>query len=162
MHLLFILRSLALLLLANGTPVVAKKIFGRRLSQPLDAGVKLADGRPLLGPAKTVRGIVLSLLVTASGAPLLGVAVSLGALFAGAAMAGDLLSSFTKRRLDFRSSSRVLGLDQVPESLLPLLACRSALGLTDVDVALAVGAFFLGEIALSRLLFWAHMRDEPY
>ncbi|HZB93198.1 MAG TPA: hypothetical protein VE397_17260 [Stellaceae bacterium] len=162
MHSLIVLRSLALLLLANGTPVAAKKILGRRLAQPLDAGVKLPDGRPLLGPSKTVRGVVLSLLVTAAGAPLLGVAPSLGALFAGAAMAGDLLSSFAKRRLDFRPSSRALGLDQVPESLLPLLACRSALGLTDVDVALAVSVFFLGEIALSRLLYWVHLRDEPY
>ena len=77
-------------------------------------------------------------------------------------MAGDLFSSFVKRRLNLRPSSRALGLDQVPESLFPLLACRDVLSLTAADIALAVGIFFVGELILSRLLYKAHLRDEPY
>ena len=42
--------------LANGTPIVAKKVFGRRFSFPLDAGTIFFDGRPLFGPSKTIRG----------------------------------------------------------------------------------------------------------
>ncbi len=77
-------------------------------------------------------------------------------------MAGDLFSSFVKRRLNFPPSSQALGLDQVPESLFPLLACHDALSLMALDIALAVGIFFVGEIFLSRLLYKVHLRDEPY
>ena len=86
----------------------------------------------------------------------------IGLTVAGAAMAGDLFSSFVKRRLNLPPSSQALGLDQIPESLLPMLACRDALSLTAVDIALGVGVFFAGELVLSRLLFRAHLRDEPY
>lgn len=77
-------------------------------------------------------------------------------------MAGDLCSSFLKRRLALAPSSRALGLDQLPESLLPLLVCRAALSLTAADIVFAVILFFAGEIVLSRLLYRIHLRDEPY
>ena len=38
--------------------------------------------------------------------------------------AGDLFSSFVKRRLDLASSSMAIGLDHIPESFFPLLASR--------------------------------------
>ncbi|HEY8335321.1 MAG TPA: CDP-archaeol synthase [Tardiphaga sp.] len=162
MHLFSILQAMVLLTLANGTPVVAKKIFGRFFALPLDAGLTFFDGRPLFGPSKTIRGIVLSILVTTASSPLLGLEWSVGMIVAAAAMAGDLCSSFVKRRLNFPPSSQALGLDQVPESLLPLLACQEALSLTVVDIALGVGIFFLGELVLSWVLYRAHLRDEPY
>ncbi len=162
MHPLALLQSLVLLTLANGTPVVAKKIFGGRFARPLDGGLKFFDRRPLFGASKTIRGILLSILVTAAGAPLVGLQPRVGALAAAVAMAGDLLSSFVKRRLGFRPSSRAPGLDQVPESLLPLLACRHALSLTAADIALGVAVFFVGELVLSRLFYKLHLRDEPY
>jgi hypothetical protein len=77
-------------------------------------------------------------------------------------MAGDLFSSFLKRRLRLPPRARATGLDQLPESLLPLLACREALSLTTLDVAVIAGLFFLGEIILSPLLFKIHLRDRPY
>ena len=77
-------------------------------------------------------------------------------------MAGDLFSSFVKRRLNLPPSSQALGLDQVPESLFPMLACRAALSLTIADIVLGVGIFFIGELILSRFLYQAHVRDEPY
>ena len=153
---------MVLLTLANGTPVVAKKVFGGRFALPLDAGLTFFDGRPLFGPSKTIRGIVFALLVTTAGAPLIGLDWSLGFMVAAAAMAGDLFSSFAKRRLNFPPSSQALGLDQVPESLLPLLACRAALSLTAIDIALGVAIFFIGELILSWILYRARLRDEPY
>jgi hypothetical protein len=162
MHMLAILQSMILLMLANGAPVVAKKIFGSRFSLPLDGGVAFFDGRPLFGPSKTLRGIAVSLLAATAGAPLIGLELTTGATMAGAAMAGDLFSSFVKRRLNLPPSSQALGLDQIPESLLPMLACRDALSLTAADIAIGVGLFFAGELVLSRLLYRAHLRDEPY
>ena len=162
MQILHILQLLVLTTLANGAPIVAKKIFGPRCSFPLDAGTIFFDGRPLLGPSKTIRGILISVLITTASAPLIGLDLTIGAIVAGASMAGDLFSSFVKRRLNSPPSSQALGLDQVPESLFPMLACRDALSLTIADIALGVGIFFIGELILSRFLFRAHLRDEPY
>ena len=64
---------MVLLGLANGTPVIAKKILGTILARPLDGGMNLADGQPLFGDSKTIRGVVLSIIVTTLGAPLIGV-----------------------------------------------------------------------------------------
>lgn len=162
MHLLALLQAMALMTVANGVPVVAKKVLGARFSWPLDAGLGFADGRPLLGASKTVRGVVLSIVVTTVVAPLVGLTPPVGALVAASAMAGDLLSSFVKRRLRRPPSSRAVGLDQIPESLFPLLACRTVLSLTSVDIALGVALFLVGEIVLSRLLYRIHLRDQPY
>jgi hypothetical protein len=162
MHLLAILQVMVLLTVANGVPVIAKKLLGSKFAWPLDCGVAFIDRRPLLGASKTIRGIVLSIVVTTASAPLLGLAPTIGAVVAATAMAGDLFSSFVKRRLALKPSSRAVGLDQIPESLFPLLACRAVLSLSAIDIALGVALFFVGEIVLSRLLYKAHLRDEPY
>jgi hypothetical protein len=162
MHFVLILQFVALLTLANGTPVIAKKLLGRFFNQPLDGGIVFFDGRPVFGPSKTFRGIILSVVVTTVFAPLLALDWKTGLLGAAMAMAGDLLSSFVKRRLQFQPSSRATGLDQIPESLLPALACRSTLGLTAIDILAVVTVFSVGEMVFSQLLFKWHVRDRPF
>ena len=162
MQLLPIIQALCLLTLANGTPVIVKKILGPRMALPLDGGVQFLDGQPLFGPSKTVRGIVCSIAVTAGLAPLLGQSVGVGARVAIFAMTGDLFSSFTKRRLRFPPSAQAIGLDQIPESLFPLLVCQERLALTSTDVAICVGLFLVGELIVSRILYRWHVRDQPY
>jgi CDP-2,3-bis-(O-geranylgeranyl)-sn-glycerol synthase len=162
MRIILILQFLVLLTLANGTPVIAKKLLGNFLSQPLDGGTVFFDGQLLLGPSKTIRGIVLSILVTAGISPLIGLEWNIGAVAATMAMIGDLFSSFLKRRLKMAPSSRATGLDQIPESLFPALATRSMLELTGLEVILVVTIFFAGEAILSRLLFKWHLRDRPF
>jgi CDP-archaeol synthase len=157
-----LLKLLILLALANAVPVIAKRAFGARLARPVDGGLLFLDGRPLLGPSKTIRGIVLSLLATGIGAFSLGLGVEVGLMVAAAAMAGDLLSSFIKRRFALASSSKATGLDQVPESLLPLWACRDSLSLSLADIAVGVALFFVGEVILSRIFYRLHLRDQPY
>jgi len=162
MQLHLILKFVLLLAIANGTPVIAEKVLGRFLSYPLDAGKTFIDGRPLFGSSKTIRGIVVAAMATSACAPVLGVTWPTGSLIGIAAMAGDLTSSFIKRRMGRPPSSRALGLDQIPESLLPALACMSRLGLAVADVILIVALFSVGELVLSRLLFKLHIRDRPY
>ena len=162
MQYLAVLQLLILLALANGSPVVAKRIFGNYCSWPVDGNIKFVDGRPIFGASKTVRGILVSIFITSTCAPLLGLTLKLGLVVATTAMAGDLLSSFLKRRLGLQSSSKAMGLDQIPESLLPLLACRQALSLSLLDVVVGTTIFFIGEVLLSRLLFRLHVRDRPY
>jgi CDP-diglyceride synthetase len=157
-----ILQLLILLMLANGTPVVAKKILGERFAYPLDGGVEFVDGQPLFGRSKTIRGVVLAVLVTMVGAPLIGLGWAIGFLVGSLAMAGDLASSFLKRRMAFPPSSRASGLDQLPEALLPLLACRNLLSLTMADIGAGVALFFIGELLLSRVLYAFRLRDRPY
>ena len=162
MHPATTLQLLVLLMLANGTPVVAKKILGERAAYPLDGNVEFVDGRPLFGRSKTIRGVVLAVMVTAAAAPLIGLAWEIGVLVGSFAMAGDLASSFLKRRMNLPPSSRASGLDQVPEALFPLLACRNLLSLTIADIGVGVVIFFIGEVVLSRVLYAFHLRDRPY
>ena len=155
-------KFLILLAAANGTPVIAKTILGQRFAHPVDAGVQFWDGQPVLGPSKTVRGIAVSLVATILASALLGMGWKLGALVSLMSMAGDLLSSFLKRRMKLAPSSMVLGLDQLPEALLPLLVCAQILGFSLADIVAIAAAFFVGELLLSRLLFRLHLRDTPY
>jgi CDP-archaeol synthase len=162
MHYMPLAKLLMLLLLANGSPVITKRVLGDNCATPVDCDARFIDGRPLLGRSKTLRGIAVSLLVTALGALLLGLQIRIGLLVATAAIAGDLLSSFLKRRLNLAPSSKATGLDQIPESLLPLLACRSGFSLTAVDIAVGCAIFFVGQLLLSRLFFQLGLRDHPY
>ncbi len=162
MQLELIVKVLILLAAANGAPLLAKKLLGSYLDYPLDGGRALADGHPLFGTSKTIRGIIVGVLAAALLAPLLGLAWTSGLVVGAAAMAGDLFSSFVKRRLGMPPSSRAWGLDQIPESLFPALASMGDLGLTLADVAVIVAAFTLGGQAVSLLLFRIRLRDHPY
>jgi len=159
---LVIFQLMILLMVANGTPVIVKKLLGNRFSQPIDGRVRWVDRQPLLGSSKTIRGIVLSILATSACAPLVGLEWQLGVAVGSVAMAGDLCASFVKRRLKFPAGSRATGLDQIPESLFPILACAKALSLTVTDIMLSVSIFFFSEVVLSRLLYRFRLRDRPY
>jgi CDP-diglyceride synthetase len=162
MHFWLILKLVVLLAVANSTPVILSRFLGNRWSYPLDFGVIFVDGRPLLGSSKTIRGILFSVLATAVAACVVGLGLKTGFVIGSVAMAGDLFSSFLKRRMGLIASSKATGLDQVPESLFPLLACRPTLSLTTLDIAAAVAVFFLGEVFLSIVFFKLHVRDRPY
>lgn len=155
-------RVLLLLAIANGAPVLANRILGRRLGTPIDLGRRWHDGRPILGSGKTFRGVAVALACTPPAAMILGFDGLTGLGVAAAAMAGDLLSSFVKRRLGLPVHARALGLDQVPEALLPMLLLRSGLGLSAADIVAGVAGFVVLELALSRLLFALRIRDRPY
>jgi CDP-2,3-bis-(O-geranylgeranyl)-sn-glycerol synthase len=159
---LAILQLLVLLSVANGAPVVAKKLLAGRLAQPLDGGWRFVDRRPLFGPSKTVRGLVAAVLLTTAAAPLLGLDLAIGALVGVTAMAGDLFSSFVKRRMKRPPSSRASGLDQIPEALFPLLACQGPLTLSGADIIVIIAAFVTGEVVFSRIFYRIGLRDQPY
>ena len=125
-----LLQLLILLMVANGAAVATKKLLGATFARPLDGGALFVDGRPILGPAKTIRGIVASVVATSICASLMDLGWKIGTLIAAFAMAGDLFSSFVKRRLHLASSSMAIGLDHIPESLFPLLASRLLLPLS--------------------------------
>ncbi len=159
---LLALKVLLLALVANGAPILGKRLLGERWSLPLDGGLRFVDGRPLLGPSKTVRGLMLSVLACLVMAPVLGYSWLLGLTFGAATMAGDALSSFLKRRVNVPSSGRFRGLDQIPEILLPLWLCKAELGLDWWSILLLIMLFSVGSLAVSRLMFRLGVRDRPY
>jgi CDP-diglyceride synthetase len=153
---------LTLLAVANGTPVIAAKLLGKDNAIPLDGNATFSDGRPLFGSSKTLRGLILSVAITTACAPLIGLDWEVGFVVALGAMIGDLFSSFVKRRLGMSASSKFIGLDQIPESLLPLLTCMALLPLTPLSVAIGTFLFFVGALLLSRVFFKLNIRDRPY
>ena len=173
---------LVLIIVANGSPILTQKLLGERWQSALDGGRCLKDGRPVFGPTKTWRGVVSACLFTGLVAWMMHWSVMAGLLIALGAMTGDLLSSFIKRRLGMVSSSRALGLDQIPESLLPLLLLKGLLvkglslkvfstgllpqtlqaDMTWTLVWQVVVMFFIAELLLSRILFHLHIRNQPY
>jgi len=142
---------LMLVVIANITPVIVSLILAKRCNAPIDGGLRLYDQRPLLGPSKTIRGVLASVLATSLLAPLFGVAPVTGAAFASLAMLGDMCSSFVKRRLGIASSRSAPLLDQLPESLLPLWLMQPIVGGTTIEILVAAAIFCLVDLVLSRL-----------
>jgi hypothetical protein len=157
-----LLELLILLVVANGAAVVAKRLLGDAFRRPLDGGALFIDQQPIFGPSKTIRGIVASVFATSIFAELMGLGWELGALIGTFAMAGDLFSSFVKRRLRLAASSMAVGLDHIPEALFPLVASRLLLPLSILDIVGGVTIFVVGALLLSPILFKLKIRDKPY
>jgi CDP-2,3-bis-(O-geranylgeranyl)-sn-glycerol synthase len=145
------LQILFLVVWANAAPVLTRLLLGHRLDCPLDGGLILADGRPLLGTSKTWRGLAAAILTTPLLSVILGLSWIIGLVVAVGAMLGDVIASFIKRRMGRRPSEPVFLLDQIPEALIPVLALQGVLGLSLVQVAIVVIAFTLIDFALTPL-----------
>ncbi len=157
-----IIQAIALLVVANGAPVLINNMQGEHWAWPVDNGLKLRDGRRLFGDSKTWRGLCSAILFTMIAAILSGIDLLTGILFGALAMTGDLLTSFIKRRMGCIESSRARGLDTVPESLLPVLLLKEPLALSLIDIILIVTFFFLIEEWVSPVLYRLHIRKRPY
>ncbi|MBD3670426.1 MAG: CDP-archaeol synthase [Gammaproteobacteria bacterium] len=155
------LKLLVLLLIANGSPVLAARLCGPYLGGAIDRGMMFL-GRPLFGSSKTWRGIIVALGFTTLFALVLGLNALVGIVIGLGAMLGDVMASFIKRRLNIPSSGMSLGLDQIPESLLPLLLVKSRLELGWPDIALIVAVFFILELLLSAIGYRLRLRKRPY
>ena len=154
--------TLILILVANGSPIFISYLFSHRASLPVDMAYKLADQQYLFGATKTWRGLISALIITPVSALFLGYSFYFGLLIAVFAMAGDLFSSFIKRRLKKTSSARFLFLDQIPEALFPALICYFVYGLGLIQVIEIVLAFIIIELTSSFVLFRYGIRKKPY
>jgi hypothetical protein len=156
------LELLLIVISANGAPILLDDLLGRRWDWPLDGGKVLADGYRLLGGSATVRGVFAAVALTALVAWLLGHPAVDGALIGLLAMTGDALSCFVKRRLGLAPGAKAPVLDQVPESLLPLLAVAKPYNLSWMDLVLLVLAFTLFDMLISRILYRLNLRKRPH
>src|SRR6478752_380374 len=64
-HALAILQGLILISAANGAPVLFARLLRARFAHPIDGGIVLRDGHPLLGRSKTWRGLAAAVLLAA-------------------------------------------------------------------------------------------------
>lgn len=154
--------SLLLLVIANGAPIVASKLLKNSFNHPIDANLLFLDGKPLLGSSKTIRGVIAAIAMTAAASWAVGPGALFGALFGLYAMAGDLLSSFIKRRLSLAPSAMALGIDQIPEALIPILLVRQDLALSWPEITIVVCSFTVIELLLSKVLYKLRIRKQPY
>jgi CDP-2,3-bis-(O-geranylgeranyl)-sn-glycerol synthase len=153
---------LFMLVASNAGPVLAAWLLQSRCARPVDSGWQWRDRRPIFGPAKTWRGVIAALACACGLALVLGYGVEFGAVFGLLVVAGDLLSSFVKRRLAVAPSSRCLGLDQLPESFFPAAYAVAALQLPWWWAPLLSLAFLLVDMLVSRPLYLLKIRKRPY
>lgn len=156
------LELFVMLVLANGSPVVVARLFHQHGNWPIDGGRLWRDGRPLLGPSKTWRGLVSGVLTCALFALWVGLGWLFGALFAFLSLWGDMLSSFTKRRMGLASSARAVWLDQLPEAMLPMVLAWYWLSLPLWEAMAIALLFALSNMLFSPLFYRLGIRKQPH
>ncbi|MGM0772442.1 CDP-archaeol synthase [Marinobacter sp.] len=156
------LELFVMLVLANGAPVVAALMLGERWSAAVDGGRQWRDGRPVLGKSKTWRGVVSGVLACGLFSLITGQGFLFGLLFGLLGLVGDMVSSFIKRRAGLASSARAIGLDQIPEALLPMVMAWYWLELSWFVVAGVVVLFTVSNILLSPVLYRLGIRHQPH
>ena len=159
---ILIFKLVALVATANSAPLVLRWASGDRAFYAIDAGIALADGKPLFGPSKTWAGLLAAILSSGLVAPLLSLPLEAGIHAGIAAMVGDLGTSFVKRRLDIRSSMPAPGLDQFAEAALPLVVLRGFIAFSWPDLFAALLLFIFGELTLAKILHHFGLRDRPF
>jgi CDP-2,3-bis-(O-geranylgeranyl)-sn-glycerol synthase len=155
-HLLF------MIIVANASPIITRKLFHNKWNHAIDGGVIFIDGQPLLGNSKTWRGIIGSVIITSIVGVALGYSIQTGALISLLAMTGDLSSSFIKRRLSMPISSMAPLLDQIPESFLPAIIMMQSFKLSLSSVSILVVLFIIFELGASIILYKWGIRKHPY
>jgi CDP-diglyceride synthetase len=160
--LLCLVKAVLLLLIANGAPILLNDALGKKYACPVDFGYLFIDGKRLFGDSKTWRGLVSGAIGAGLLALLIDLPLNTGVIFGALVMVGDLLASFSKRRLGLATSSQALGLDTLPESLLPAWLLHQQLGLGNDGILLVAAVFFLIEELLSPWLYRWHIRNKPY
>lgn len=143
---------LSLIIVANGAPVVARLLLGNRFNAPIDNGTMLADRHLLFGSSKTWRGVAAALLATTACGLIFDYPAQTGIQIAGAAISGDLLTSFIKRRLALPPNTEMPLFDQAAESLFPALLMMQSFHLAPIDIAWLIIVFSVLDLIVTRML----------
>ena len=127
-----------------------------------------------LGRHKTIGGVALGIVVALVAAwtqslidwqaslvpydrwPLIGLALGAGAL------GGDILKSFFKRARGIAPGQPWIPADQLDFVLGALVFAWPLARLGMLDVAIIVGASFVGDIAVNHVAYWLRIRDSKW
>ncbi|SFM45801.1 CDP-archaeol synthase [Thermodesulforhabdus norvegica] len=145
--------------LVNLSPPLLAFFFGSKYDAPLDGGRKFWDGRPLLGPHKTIRGVLGGVVTGVFISPFFGWGILEGTALAILSMLGDLITSFIKRRANLPSGSVVIGGDQFLECVMPALFWKYKMNISLFYFVIAVTAF--SSIAYAGSIFFKKVLLSP-
>jgi predicted MPP superfamily phosphohydrolase len=157
-----IVKVVAFLLWVNMLPPLAHLIWEDRFKWPVDCGATWLDGRDILGPHKTYRGILFSLFGSLFFVHILPIGWRFILFGTSLALGGDLITSFIKRRLNLPAGERVPGMDHFLESLMPTvffgkyLPSYTSVGIAALDwwqMTVIISLFIL--ISSVASLIWA-------
>ena len=149
-NLILTTKIIVLLWLLNFIPPFLAFIFQDRFNTPLDGNKTFFDGQPILGPHKTIRGFVGSIVCGGLTAHLFSLSLLQGVALGILTMLGDIITSFIKRRLKLSSGTVVPGLDQFLEAFLPLVFWKYINNISWHYVVLATFIFSVGAFEGSR------------
>ncbi len=153
---------LSLLIIINGTPILVRWVLHDHWSKPIDFGLKGFNGRPLLGRSKTWRGLIFAIITSVLVSHWFGFGLYFGLFFGSIVMLSDMAASYIKRRMGLDPSDQAIGLDQIPESLIPLIYANLVLDFGWSHVFLLSAAFMVLELIISKPLYWLKIRRRPY
>lgn len=153
------LHIIVFLLLVNGIPPLIALLTNDRFNYRVDGGKSWFDGHPLFGSNKTVRGLITAICGGTLAFPLIGQAWWIAGITAFLAMTGDLLSSFIKRRFIVPSGKDLPIIDQLFESLFPLIFLNYFI---DINLLqnIAVLVIFI-TFAYSSSKLWHYITQRP-
>lgn len=166
---------------ANVAPVLAKRFnVLPRLAVPVDCNASW-NGKPLLGPHKTLRGFVLgttaaiavtlgqTLLYPLFPFPTIGLVdyasvnpLVLGFLLGFGSLLGDSLGSFIKRRTRIQPGEPFPGPDQMGMAVMAIAVVAGVYPLSLTAVVAVVAMTFLWHITAARTAFLLKIREEKW
>src|SRR5690606_4771390 len=155
------IRALALLIAANGTPVIVAQLSRDRWGIPLDLGWVLPDGERFLGSHKTWRGLICGILACIGIGTLFSLPPGLTAAFALTSLLADAGCSAMKRRMRLRPGTELTGLDSLGEALLPLTLFASELALEFGEIIAVAAAFIVIDAATAQLRHRRWLKESP-
>lgn len=158
--------------IANAAPVISKG------KTTIDNGIKL-NGKPLLGPGKTWKGLLYGLaagvitviiitLALPSTAPQFSLSekILLGLLLSAGAMAGDLFGSFLKRRSGLERGAQFPLMDQLFFLFaalifaLPVYVNKIEINITDLAALTLIT--YLVHLTANRIAFALKLKNVPW
>ena len=155
------IKILLLLFAINFAPAFLSFLMEDKWSAPVDFNAKMWDGRPLFGSHKTIRGICAAILA----GTLIGILLNFlwweGFCAGLLSMAGDLLSSFIKRRAGLAEGADAPGLDQILEASIPFVFLSSRFSINGFAIICIISVFFISAYC-SSLLFKSVLLKKPH
>ena len=162
---------------ANMAPVIVKKIFNN-LAFPLDFNKKIGN-KEIFGKNKTFRGLIFGVLfaiiiafiqfilyknnilvdlaiVDYSNWLLIGFLMGFGAIF------GDLIESFVKRRLGFRSGTPFIPFDQLDFVVGALIFVYPVARLSIEKMSIILFISFILDMIVNHIAFYTKIRKERW
>ncbi|MEB2836558.1 MAG: CDP-2,3-bis-(O-geranylgeranyl)-sn-glycerol synthase [Desulfurococcales archaeon] len=156
-------------MVANASPVAARKLLGGRRWRPLDGGRYFVDGRRILGDGKTIEGFAVGVAAGSLIAAVIAlIAGDAGYLIAGSvgsvgALLGDIVGSFIKRRLGLERGAPAPLLDQLDFYVGATVAIRIIGYRLDTIVTAAFAGLIVAlHIATNYIAFKLGLKEVPW